>query len=261
MKIERISKSHDKSVFLVKGITNSLANTLRREVHEILTVAIDTVEFYKNDSALYDEMIAHRLGLVPLRAPKTFTPRNGCSCKGKGCLKCTAVLKLKAKGPCTVYARDMKAKGIEVVYGDMPLVILAKDQELELVAEATSGTGKEHTKHNPGLIWFNSYPIITIKGCEGDAAREIARLCPTKAIAVKDNKLVIDALKCNMCNACVEASLKKDKCKIDIVPSAQDFIFFVESFGQMSPEEIFANSIEALDENLDELSKQLKKLK
>jgi DNA-directed RNA polymerase subunit D len=259
MKIERISKSNEKIVFLVKGITNSLANALRRTVNEIPTLAIDTVEFYKNDSALYDEFIAHRLGLVPLHAPKTFVSRDKCSCKGKGCLKCTASLKLKAKGPCTVYSRDLKAKGVEVVYGDMPIAILAKEQELELSAEAILGIGKEHTKFTPGLLWFNSYPIINVKGCEGETAKELASLCPVKAINVKDGKMIIDALKCNMCNACVEASEKKEKCSIEIVPSTEDFIFFIESFGQIDADEIFAESISALNDNLDELAKKLKK--
>jgi len=259
MKIERISKSEMKSIFLAKGITNSLANAIRRTIHNVPSLAIDTVEFYKNDSALYDEIIAHRLGLVPLRAPKNFTLREECTCKDKGCLKCTAALKLKAKGPCTVYSGDLKAKGVDVVFKEMPIVILAKDQELELSAEAILGIGKEHTKFNPGLIWFNAYPIISIKGSESES--EFVKICPTKAISSKDGKISIDPLKCNMCNACVELSEKKDKCKIEMIPSKEDFIFFIESFGQLTPEEIFSEITDKLDENLEELSKQLKKIK
>ena len=48
----------------------SLANAVRRSVAEVPTLAIDEVEIYKNDSPLYDEMLALRLGLVPLKTEK-----------------------------------------------------------------------------------------------------------------------------------------------------------------------------------------------
>ncbi|MCX8193962.1 MAG: DNA-directed RNA polymerase subunit D [Candidatus Pacearchaeota archaeon] len=258
MKIGKISKTEEKVVFLVKGIRNSIANAIRRSTEEIYTLAIDSVEFYKNDSALYDEILAHRLGLVPLRVPKTLRPREKCDCKGKGCLKCTVMFKLKAKGPCTVYASDLKAKGAEVVFGEMPLVILAKDQELQLTAEAILGKGKEHTKFVPGLLWFNSYPIISTKNCE--ACGECIAVCPKKAIAIKGKEIVIDPLKCDLCEACVEfIKSKSKKCFIKIEPSTEDFIFFIESFGHLAPEEIFTEAIETIDENLNILAKAIKK--
>lgn len=259
MKIEKIQKKEDKVTFLVKGIRNSIANAIRRSVMEIPTLAIDSVEFYKNDSALYDEILAHRFGLVPLKAPKNFVLPEKCSCKGKGCLKCTAILKLKAKGPATVYSSDLKTKGAEVVFKEIPLVILAKDQEIELVAEARLGTGKQHAKHTPGLLWFNSYPIVTIKGCKN--CSECVSICPKKAISLKGSEITIDPLKCDLCNACVEFTRRKEKCEIIIEPSSEDFIFYVESFGQLAPEEIFVEAINSLNENLDELAKALEKEK
>ena len=46
---------------------DSLANAIRRSINEIPILAVDEVEIYKNDSALYDEFLAHRVGLVPLK--------------------------------------------------------------------------------------------------------------------------------------------------------------------------------------------------
>ncbi|UZE93677.1 MAG: DNA-directed RNA polymerase subunit D [Candidatus Pacearchaeota archaeon] len=259
IKIEKISKTKEKISFLVKGINNSIANSIRRNVLEIPILAIDTVEFSKNDSALYDEMLAHRIGLIPLKSTKTFTPRKKCTCKGKGCLKCTAALKLKAKGPAMVNAKDLKTKGMEIVYPEMPIVLLAKDQELQLTAQATLGTGREHAKFTPGLVWFNSFPIIDIKGCS--ECTECIDICPRKAISFKDKKLIIDPLKCDICEACVEFLKNKEKCSISIKPSEEDFIFYIESFGQLKSEEIFVDAINSLDNNLKEFEKQIKKFK
>ena len=61
-------KTDNKLVFTLKGVTPAYANTLRRlMMGEVPTMAIEEVTFEKNDSVLYDEIVAHRLGLVVLR--------------------------------------------------------------------------------------------------------------------------------------------------------------------------------------------------
>ena len=53
--------------FSIEGINVEMANELRRVIlSEIPTMAITEVIFMENESPLYDEMIAHRLGLIPL---------------------------------------------------------------------------------------------------------------------------------------------------------------------------------------------------
>jgi DNA-directed RNA polymerase subunit D len=64
--MENISKSDGKYVFKAK-IDESLINSIRRYVGQIQIAAIDEVEISKNDSPLYDETIAHRMGLIPLK--------------------------------------------------------------------------------------------------------------------------------------------------------------------------------------------------
>jgi DNA-directed RNA polymerase alpha subunit len=58
----------DSIVFYVANIDCSIANALRRVmIAEVETLAIDMVEVRANDSVLFDEFLAHRLGLVPFR--------------------------------------------------------------------------------------------------------------------------------------------------------------------------------------------------
>lgn len=262
MKVEFISKGPEqKLMFLIKGINATLANTLRRTAEEVPILAIDIVEFVRNDSVLYDEVLAHRLGLLPLNMDKTFTPIEECTCKGKGCAKCTASLSLKAIGPCTVYAKDLKGK-FKPVYGGMPLVVLQKGHEVELIAEARLGKGKTHTKFSPGLVYYRQYPLLDFKEC--DLCGACIDVCSQKILSFDEGKKkvkVSDILKCDLCGACAEACKAKGKDAIKISPSEEDFIFIIESWGQLSPREIFIESIKALNKNLKQLSAQISKIK
>ena len=58
--METIKKTSEELVFTV-DMNVSLANAIRRSAGEIEVLAIDECDIYKNDSALYDEIIAHRL--------------------------------------------------------------------------------------------------------------------------------------------------------------------------------------------------------
>ena len=69
MEIKLLSKKEDgTSKFLISGTSVSILNMYRRLiVNKVPTMAIDTVEIIENSSALYDDMLAHRLGLVVLK--------------------------------------------------------------------------------------------------------------------------------------------------------------------------------------------------
>lgn len=131
----------------------ALANAVRRSINYIPLLAIDNLEISKNDSALYDEIISHRAGLIPLKNEKLKIAKE-CDCgKEEGCGKCAIKLKLSASGPCTVYTTEMTPK--DVVLYKMPLTILDKDQELEFVAVAKVGIGIEHAKYSPGIMFYS----------------------------------------------------------------------------------------------------------
>lgn len=242
-----IKKDKDKVIFTEEA-EESLANAIRRSVLEIPILAIDEVEIHKNDSALYDEVIAHRLGLTPLEMEKGMSLKEECSCKGKGCSKCTVQLKLVAKGPCIVYSGDLKGKA-KAVFDKMPIVILNEDQELEMICFATLGKGVQHAKYAPGLVYYRN--LAEIKVDRGNKlAKECIEACPQGILkeAGVDEK---EIYKCDLCEACVE------KCKgkgIQVKPS-NELIFFIESFGQLKAGEILDEAVEALKENLKALEK------
>ena len=250
-----ITKDKEKLSF-VGEISESLANTIRRSVLEIPVLAIDEVEIFKNDSALFDEFLAHRLGLVPLVTEKTFTERDKCTCKGKGCGKCSVDLKIQIKGPCTVYSKELKGK-VSPVQEKIPIVVLNEGQELELVARARLGRGSEHIKFSPGLVYYRNLAKISVDP-ECDDCKECVEACPQKILKVEKNKVdVKDIYKCDLCEACVEACKKHGKNAIKIEKD-KEIVFFIESWGQLEAKEIFAKAIGALNTNLKEVSKKVK---
>ncbi len=260
MEIKQIQNGEEKIIFKLSDINETIANSIRRSVQEVPVLAVDTVEFIKNSSALFDEIIAHRLGLVPLEMDKTLTMQEECSCKGKGCSKCTVTFKLDCKGPCTVYASDLEGS-VKAVYPKTPIVQLSKDQELQLNAYARLGTGKVHTKFSPGIIYYKNKISITA-GKECDLCNKCVEACPLKLIAINEQKISLKDLEgCDICEACIEACAKQGKDALKIEKSADTFIVTVESWGQMTAREIFIESCKVLKDNLALLKKKISSLK
>ena len=256
-------KKHEKLSFMLKDSTAAYANTLRRTMmDEVPTMAIEDVEITKNSSVLYDELIAHRLGLLPLTTDlKSYNLPEKCKCKGEGCARCTVKLTLKANDVGVVYASEIKTRdsAIKPVFPKMPIAKLLKGQELELMATAVLGKGKVHAKWSPGLIYYQYKPIIEIKK-QPSNPEKVAASCPVKVYDVKNGQLVINkdnAMKCFLCDACVD--IAKDA--VSVTPKTDEFIFRMESWGQLSCKEIAVNAIDILDEQLEEFSEKLKEIK
>jgi len=67
MQLKLLNKEENKVTFLIKDTEPYIINALRRMIlEEVPTMAIEEVTFIKNQSALYEEIIAHRMGLLPL---------------------------------------------------------------------------------------------------------------------------------------------------------------------------------------------------
>lgn len=94
VKILELSKYTIK--FELLNVDLSIANSLRRIIiSEVPTMAIDIVEVKENTSALHDEFIAHRLGLIPLTSHTVdqFEMSDSCKCNSM-CKNCSVTYKL-----------------------------------------------------------------------------------------------------------------------------------------------------------------------
>src|SRR3989338_2657566 len=191
IEIRSLEKDKEKLSFILKDSTHSFANALRRiMIEDVPTMAIEDVEFRKNSSILYDEVIAHRLGLITLTTDlKSYNIPDECKCDGKGCARCQLKMTLKTKGPAMVYASDIKTRdaAIKPVYPKTIIVKLLKNKALELEATAVLGKGSVHSKWCPGLVYYKQRPIIEIDSkCDG--CGKCVEVCPTKTLELKDSK-------------------------------------------------------------------------
>ena len=71
-----VPSAHDEGtlIFDLVGLEAPLANALRRiMMAEVPTMAVERVEMINNTSVIPDEVLAHRLGMVPILAdPRKF---------------------------------------------------------------------------------------------------------------------------------------------------------------------------------------------
>jgi DNA-directed RNA polymerase subunit D len=235
--MEKITEKNNKIVFKT-DMNVTLANAIRRSANEIPILAVDEVEIYKNDSALYDEVIAHRVGLVPLKNQKV---KEGDFVNMK--------LSVKADGQMKeVLAKDL---GKEVAYESIPIVILDKQQEIELVAKARQGKGTEHAKFSPGLLSYRHFNKVEIAK-DGEKSTELAEIYP-EVFEVSNGKLKVK----NEATLDVDTEDLEEFKGIKVTPT-EDLVYTIESWGQIDAEEIFKDAVKALNKNLDELSKELK---
>jgi DNA-directed RNA polymerase subunit D len=178
MKIQILEKKYPEMKFLLEGVTPGFANELRKIMMvEVPTMAIEWVDFKKNDSILNDEIVANRLGQIPLTFEKKAYELNAtCKCEGKGCSRCQVKLVLKKKGPGMVYSGDLKtkAKDVQPVFDKIPIVELFEDQSIELEATAQLGFGKEHIKWQGAIVGYKNKPVKEVaKKDENDETKYV----------------------------------------------------------------------------------------
>lgn len=192
LKLKVTEKSDRILKFDVDDISPSLAGELRHiMISEVPTMSIEVVDFHKNDSFLWNEILASRLGLVPLTHDQKYhKPKDACTCKGKRCPKCQVTLVIKKKGPGVVLSSDLKSSDNKVkpVFDKIPLTELLEGQEMEIEAYAEIGIGRDHAKWQGSVVGYNEnkgkYSFF-VESASGLGVKEIM----SKSLEILNSKL------------------------------------------------------------------------
>ena len=272
MDIQIIEMADRKAKFVLKDSSPAMANALRRTLlSDIPKMAIDTVEFYtgkiegddgkeyESITPLFEEIIAHRLGMLPVPTDlDLFVPQSECECGGEGCPNCTIMYSLQKTGPATVLSSDLQPLGgpnsdkLRIVDEFIPIVELTADQGITVYAKAVMGTAKKHVKWQVcNGVGYKYMPVIEIdpKHASDDAVVACAELCPA-GLEVKNKKLVVkDPVACGYAKGCLE---KLDETEgVTVNWDDTNFLFKYETDGSLTAQQ-------ALDIAVDILSKEAK---
>ena len=204
LRVDSVEQTFDTLTFDLVNTAPALANALRRILlSEVPTMAIEKVGILNNTSVTPDEVLAHRLGLIPLKADSRRFMRVG----AEEALTDVNTIMFRLKVTCTgaasetapatengtpstymrVLSRDLQwvpqgrqedwfgpakdarsggdAPAVGPVHDDIIITKLKPGQEIDLHAFATKGAGKEHAKWSPvSTASYRMLPEVKIVG-------------------------------------------------------------------------------------------------
>jgi DNA-directed RNA polymerase subunit D len=264
MKVDIKELKPKKATIRIEDVKPYFVNMLRRiMISELPKLAVDDVVIYDNTSALFDEIISHRLGLVPIPTDLSLLSfRDECVCKGKGCPNCTVRYTLSKEGEGAVYSGDLQPaeKSWAIKEDKIPIVKLYGDQRLILEVEAVLGRGRDHAKWQS--IQAPSYrmdPIIEFDKSKIDDVKKFVEKLPENLVSIKGDKIILkDITKLPI----IESLINKENIKfIKIKRDPTKFTFHFETDGSFTAKEAIVESVNIIQKKYGELGKLIKNIK
>jgi len=272
MEVKILEKNDVSTRLVIEGADTAFMNSLRRIIlAEVPAMAIDEVVVIENSSLLHDEILAHRMGLIPLKTDlDSYNLPEECTCKSElGCNLCRVSLTMDVEAKDsnrTVYSGDLVSENtnIEPVTPKIPLVKLAPDQRIRLEAYARLGKGEKHAKWQPVAVCaYRHFPKVKINEKECDACGKCVEICPKRVLKVSEDGRKIElrnVIDCTVCKDCI-TTCPKGPSAIDVSWQKDVFVFDIESTGSLPTERIVLEALKILDKKAESFSEQLTVIK
>lgn len=268
MRVEILSLNADTARFVLEGVDFAFANALRRTmIAEVPCMTIDDVFVFDNSSVIPDEVLAHRIGLVPIVTDlDSYVLPEKCECGSDlGCSLCRVVLTLDVEAEIesrTVTSGDLVSEDPRVVSvsPDIPLAKLAPGQSIRLEAYARLGIGKIHAKWQPvSTAIYQHVAEISVDEKRCIACAKCVEACPRGMLSLEGGKVSVgDIYACTLCGECAEACPEQPPA-ITQGFKADTFLFTVESTGCLPPERIVFEAGNILTSKLDEFTEKIRR--
>ncbi len=273
MKVKILAEKEDFLKVLIEDTEPAYINALRRVlIADLPKMAIEDVEFhlgpiraedgkeYESVAPLFDEMIAHRLGLVPIPTDLAlYNRREDCpSCHGEGCPSCTIIYSLNKRGPGLVTSADMEPIGdtkLRPKDQGIPIVQLAEGQAILIYATAQLGTGKDHAKWQPTHgVGYAYLPTVKAGAKTVDTLDPSVPFCSAHMLTTSLQEETAElAEDCSLC-AKFRETYKVDSVKISSDPTK--FVLQFETDGSMTAKDALLKGLDILAERFGDIATQ-----
>ncbi|MCK5024298.1 MAG: DNA-directed RNA polymerase subunit D [Thermoplasmata archaeon] len=284
MKIEKINISENRAEVIISNAEVHFLNAFRRTLLiDVPKMAIDKVEIhlgaisdetgrtYESTTPLFDEIIAHRLGMVPVPTDGEallndhLKPEAECDCANAGCQNCQVMFSLNKRGPATVYSGDLEPLGDEKLKPKdpkIPIVKLTEDEGILIYAIAHLGTGKMHARwqavHAAG---YRPIPEITINQKKVNDPESVVDNCPSGVYEISKKSLnAKNPETCILCRTCEHEDISgKDAIKVNANTSRYFFKF--ETDGAVDPKTAIIYALRVLEARYSDFQESLEEMK
>ncbi len=226
---------------------------------EVPKLAIDEVTIYDNKSALFDEVIAQRLGMLPVPTdPGLFAGWEPEAVEEEEPEELQVLYTLTYEGPGTVYAKDLQpATGedaLQIADPDVPIVKLGQDQRLMLEATAKLGRGSNHAKWQPVVgAGYRQVPTVDVTGpleLNAEDAQELASRAPEGVLSFDGDEVteITDEIAAHDFLYNIGTSYRIEN--VEFGQRDDAFIFEFETDGSLTPKQALREAIRILMEKL-----------
>ncbi|XP_072912285.1 DNA-directed RNA polymerases I and III subunit RPAC1 isoform X5 [Hemitrygon akajei] len=252
----------------------------QRRFEQVPTMAVEKAFIYNNTSIVQDEVLAHRLGLIPIKAdPRLFEYRSTGDEEGTE----IDTLQFHLKVKCTrnpkalkdssdpeelylnhkVYSKHLKwvpignqadvfgQVEIQPVHDDILIAQLRPGQEIDVVVHCVKGIAKDHAKFSPvATASYRLLPEITLLSpIEGELAEKLKQCFSPGVIEIEmvNGKKVANVVNSRL-DTCSREIFRHDDLKnlVRLGRVRDHYIFSVESTGILPPEVLVSEALKVL---------------
>jgi len=261
-----------------KDVNYSFVNSVRRSlVSMVPCLALHEIDFhmgslgsyvdeesgdereYESISAMFNEIVAHRIGMLPVPTDEKTIEAFGDSI-GDDSKQPDIMYSLHKQGPCTVYSGDLEPvsgdDSLVIPETNVPIVKLAEGQAILVYAKAKMGNAQKHTKWQCAVApRFYQAPTITVSSGKGSKA--IFDILDKKDFKKKGKSHVIDnPVKAHAALNKLEQlwNDKEAKESMEVSTKKDHFIFEFETNGAMKASLALEQALKALDGHCNEFA-------
>ena len=261
-----------------KDVNYSFVNSIRRSlVSMVPCLALHEIDFhmgslgsyvdeesgdereYESISAMFNEIVAHRIGMLPVPTDEKTIDAFGDSI-GDDSKQPDIMYSLHKQGPCTVYSGDLEPvsgdNSLVIPETNVPLVKLAEGQAILVYAKAKIGNAQKHTKWQC-VVAPRFYQAPTINVSSGKGSKAIFDIINKKNFKKKGKSHVIDN-PVEAHNALKKLEQlwndKEAKEAMEVSTKKDHFIFEFETNGAMKAKLALEQALKALDGHCNEFA-------